>query len=271
MSDVRLIQRIPKCELHLHVEGCLEPELMLRLAERNRVKLKYRNVEEIRKAYKFKNLKSFLKIYFEGASVLLREEDFYDLTSSYFEKAAEQNIRHAEIFFDPQTHTDRGVPFEAVLHGISKACEDAARNLHISSYLIMCFLRHLSANAAMKTLEEAVPFTDKIIGVGLDSYEVGHPAEKFQKVFEAARRRGLIAVSHAGEEGPAANIWEVLKKLKVKRVDHGVRCLEDPKLVQELIARRIPLTVCPLSNVKLGIFSDMKNHSLKEMLKRTCW
>jgi adenine deaminase len=241
---------------------------MFELAERNRVKLKYRTVAQVRKAYRFKNLKSFLDIYYQGASVLQSEEDFYDLTYAYFEKAKEQNIRHAEIFFDPQTHTDRGVPFEVVIRGISRACDDATRNLKVSNDLILCFLRHLSEEAAMATLKQAIPFKKKILAVGLDSYEVGNPGRKFKKVFAAARRNGFLAVSHAGEEGPARNIWEALDELKVQRIDHGVRCLEDPKLVRILATQRIPLTVCPLSNVKLGVFPDLESHPLKTMLEK---
>jgi adenosine deaminase len=268
MTIERLIRKVPKCELHLHIEGTLEPELMFELAERNRIPLKYKTVAKVRKAYKFKNLKSFLDIYYEGASVLRCEEDFYDLTYAYFRKAKEQNIRHAEIFFDPQTHTDRGVPFEVVIRGISEARKDAARDFGVSSFLILCFLRHLPETSALVTLRQALPFRSEIIGVGLDSYEVGNPGRKFKKAFAAARRNGFLPVAHAGEEGPARNIREAIEELKVRRIDHGVRCLEDPKLVQELVRRKIPLTVCPLSNVKLGVFPDMKRHPLKEMLDR---
>ena len=267
-SDNRFVEELPKCELHLHIEGTLEPELMFTLAERNKVKLKYRNVAEVRKAYNFSNLQSFLDVYYAGASVLQREEDFYDLTYSYFKKASAQHIRHAEIFFDPQTHTDRGIPYEVVISGISRACDDASKNLHISSYLILCFLRHLTEAEAQATLKKALHFKDKIIAVGLDSSEVGHPAGKFRNVFAAAKKKGLLAVAHAGEEGPPSYVWEALKELKVSRIDHGVRSVEDPKLMKMLAAKRIPLTVCPLSNVKLGVFPNMKSHTLKTMLDK---
>ncbi|MFH1018681.1 MAG: adenosine deaminase [Pseudomonadota bacterium] len=266
--SAQFIKRLPKCELHLHVEGCLEPELMFELADRNKIKLKYKSVGDVRKAYNFSNLQSFLDVYYEGASVLKREEDFYDLTISYFKKAAEQNVRHAEIFFDPQTHTDRGVPFEVVIRGIARACEDARQRLDVSNYLILSFLRHLSGEAAMETLNRAIPFKDKIAGVGLDSTEVGHPATKFREVFEAAKRHGLPGVAHAGEEGPPAYIWDALNHLNALRIDHGVRSLEDEALVRELAARKIPLTVCPLSNVRLGVFPDMKKHPLRTMLEK---
>ena len=270
MSDsiAQIIARLPKCELHLHIEGCLEPELMLRLADRNKVPLRYRTIEAVRAAYNFTNLKSFLDIYYEGTSVLRRGEDYYDLASSYFAKAAEQNVRHAEVFFDPQTHTSRGIPFEAVLDGLSEACEDAHRNRKVSSGLILCFLRHLSADAAMDTLRQALHFKEKIIGVGIDSYEVGNPAAKFAAVFKQARRHGFLCVAHAGQEGPASYVSEALRELKVKRIDHGVRSLEDPTLVKRLASGRIPLTVCPLSNVRLGLFPDMQSHCLKKMLER---
>jgi adenine deaminase len=267
-SDERFIQGIPKCELHLHIEGCLEPELMFRLAERNRIKLKYRSVAAVRKAYRFKDLQSFLDVYYEGASVLRNEDDFYDLAYSYFKKASQQNVRHAEIFFDPQTHTGRGIPFEVVIDGLSRACADAERSLQVSSALILCFLRHLDADSAMATLRQAIPFRKKIVGVGLDSSEIGHPAGKFRKVFAAAKRQGLLTVAHAGEEGPATYVWGALRDLGAKRIDHGVRSLEDPKLVKELVAKRIPLTVCPLSNVRLGVVSHMKKHPLKKMLEQ---
>jgi adenine deaminase len=266
--DLKFVEGIPKCELHLHIEGSLEPEMMFTLADRNKIALKYRSVAEVRRAYKFKNLQSFLDVYYAGASVLRNEEDFYDLTYSYFEKAAKQNVRHAEIFFDPQTHTARNIPMSVVIDGISNACRDARRDFGVSSYLILCFLRHLSAEHAMETLKQALPFKEKIIGVGLDSSENGYPAGKFKNVFAAARRIGFLGVAHAGEEGPPAYVWDALKDLKVRRIDHGVRSLEDPKLVKELAAKRIPLTVCPLSNVKLRVFPNMKSHSLKKMLEQ---
>ncbi len=266
--DQRFIERLPKCELHLHIEGCLEPDLMFKLAERNKIRVKYKSVEEAHRAYKFTNLQSFLDVYYESSAVLRREEDFYDLAYSYFQKAAEQNVRHAEIFFDPQTHTARGVPLESVILGISKAREDAERKLHVSSYLILSFLRHLSANDAMKTLNEAIPFKDRLTGVGLDSSEMGHPPLKFREVFEAAQRHGLPGVAHAGEEGPPAYVWDALQHLNVLRIDHGVRSLEDEALVADLIARKVPLTVCPLSNIRLGVFPEMKKHPLKRMLDK---
>jgi adenosine deaminase len=259
---------IPKCELHLHIEGSLEPRQMFELADRNRVKLKFRSIEEVLKAYNFTNLQSFLDIYYAGASVLLRAEDFYDMTYAYFEKAAADNVRHAEIFFDPQTHTHRGVPFAAVIDGISSACNDAQKKLGVSSYLILCFLRHLSAGDAMATLKQALPHKKRIKAVGLDSSESGFPPELFKKVFAQAMREGLLTVAHAGEEGPPSYVWGSLNDLKVLRIDHGVRSIEDPKLVEELVARKIPLTVCPLSNVKLGVYPGLKHHPLKKMLKQ---
>jgi adenosine deaminase len=265
MSDY--CREIPKAELHLHIEGTLEPELMFEIARRNRVPLRFASVEEVRRAYRFTNLQSFLDIYYEGAKVLLEERDFYDLTWAYLERAREDCVRHAEIFFDPQTHTDRGVAFETVVGGIQRALEDAETKLRISSRLILCFLRHLSAEAAQATLRQALPFRDWITAVGLDSSEVGHPPSKFRSVFDAAREAGFLAVAHAGEEGPPAYIWEALDLLKVRRIDHGVRCVEDPRLVERLVAERIPLTVCPLSNVKLRVFDTMRDHNLRRMLE----
>lgn len=260
------IQKLPKAELHLHIEGSLEPELMFKLAKRNNIELKYKSVEEIRNAYQFHNLQSFLDIYYEGAGVLQKEEDFYDLTWAYLERCKEDNVRHTEIFFDPQTHTDRGIPFEVSLNGIHAALKDGETKLGISSHIIMCFLRHLSEEEALKTLEQAKPYLDKIIGVGLDSSEVGHPPAKFQKVFEEARALGLKAVAHAGEEGPPEYIWEALDLLKVERIDHGVRSLEDDKLVARLKAEKIPLTVCPYSNIKLCVFKKLEDHNLRKLL-----
>lgn len=259
---------IPKCELHLHIEGTLEPRQMFQLAERNKVKLKFRSIDEVHKAYNFTNLQSFLDIYYAGASVLLKPDDFYDMTYAYFEKAAADNVRHAEIFFDPQTHTHRGVPYAAVLDGLSSACTAARRNLGVSSYLILCFLRHLPASDALATLKQALPYKKKIVGVGLDSSENGFPPEIFKKVFAEARRNGLKTVAHAGEEGPPAYVWNSLNELSALRIDHGVRSLEDPKLVDELVARQVPLTVCPLSNVKLAVYPNLNRHPLKKMLRR---
>jgi adenosine deaminase len=260
------IHGIPKAELHIHIEGALEPELMVEIAEKNGICLPFESVADIRRAYDFKDLQSFLDIYYQGAQVLLKEDDFYRLTWSYLQKAAEQNVRHAELFFDPQAHTSRGIEFETVLQGIHRAMVDARGHLGLSSKLIMCFLRHLSVTDAMETLKKALPFKDWITAVGLDSAERGNPPEKFAPVFEQARRKGFKAVAHAGEEGPAEYIWQALKLLKVERIDHGVRCVEDAGLVDYLAKHHIPLTVCPLSNVKLGVFSDMHQHNLKHLL-----
>jgi adenosine deaminase len=260
------IQNLPKVELHLHIEGTLEPELMFSLAERNQVKLPFDSVEAVRRAYNFHNLQSFLDIYYQGAQVLLKEQDFYDLAWAYLTRVAGQNVRHAEIFFDPQTHTERGVAFETVITGFHRALQDAESKLGMTSRLILCFLRHLSAESAMQTLEEALPFKDKMVAVGLDSSEMGHPPEKFTAVFDRARAEGFLTVAHAGEEGPPEYIWQALNLLKVSRIDHGVRCLEDTALVKRLQKSRMPLTVCPLSNVKLCVFKNMAQHNLKQML-----
>ena len=260
------IRAMPKVELHLHIEGSLEPELMLALAERNGQALRFDSVEDVRQAYHFSDLQSFLDIYYEGMRVLLREQDFYDLTRAYLERAHAQHVRHTEIFFDPQAHTDRGVAFETVISGIHHALEDAAEDLGITSKLILCFLRHLPAASAMKTLEQALAFKEWFIGVGLDSSEVGNPPEKFTAIFDRARAEGLLTVAHAGEEGPPAYIWSALDRLHASRIDHGVRCVEDPALVERLRAERIPLTLCPLSNVKLRVFDTMADHNLKHLL-----
>jgi adenosine deaminase len=260
------IQGMPKAELHIHIEGSLEPEMMFELAERNRVALRYASAEEARRAYDFGDLQSFLDLYYEGMQVLLYEQDFYDLTWSYLQKVSEQNVRHTEIFFDPQAHTGRGVPFETVILGIHSALVDAERQLGVSSKLIMCFLRHLSAEEAMETLNDSLPFRECIVGVGLDSSELGHPPRDFKAVFDRAREHGLLTVAHAGEEGPPEYIWQALDDLKVSRIDHGVRCTEDPKLVKRLREEQVPLTVCPLSNVKLRVFDKILDHNLKRML-----
>ncbi len=260
------IHGIPKAELHIHIEGALEPELMMELAAKNGILLPFASVQAIRQAYNFKDLQSFLDLYYHGSRVLLDEDDFYRLTWHYLQKAAEQNVRHTEIFFDPQTHTERGVKFEAIVAGIHRAMTDAGRQLEISSKLIMCFLRHLSVDAAMTTLEQALDFTEMITGVGLDSSELGFPPQNFGTVFDRARERGFKTVAHAGEEGPAEYIWQALKRLQVDRIDHGVRCLEDATLVEYLVRNQIPLTVCPLSNVKLKVFPQMKQHNLMQML-----
>ena len=257
-----IVQHMPKAELHIHIEGSLEPELIFALARRNGVALAYASVEALRAAYAFTDLQSFLDIYYAGASVLLHEQDFYDMTAAYLARAAADNVRHAEIFFDPQTHTERGVPFDTVIGGIWRACQEGP----ISAGLIMCFLRHLPEEEAIATLEEALPFRDKLIGVGLDSSEQGHPPEKFARVFERCRQLGLHLVAHAGEEGPPAYIETALDLLNVERIDHGVRCLEDAALTQRLAQQQVALTVCPLSNVKLRVFNDMGEHNLIELL-----
>ncbi len=266
MNAIELARTLPKAELHIHIEGSLEPELIFALAERNGVQLPYADVETLRAAYAFSDLQSFLDIYYAGASVLLQETDFYDMAWAYFERAHADHVVHAELFFDPQTHTARGVPMASVIHGLSRACADAQSKLGISASLILCFLRHLSEEDAMATLEAALPYREHFIGVGLDSSEVGHPPSKFSRVFARCRELGLRLVAHAGEEGPPAYIWEALNDLKVERIDHGVRCLEDPALVAELARRRVPLTVCPLSNLKLCVVNDLAQHPMKRLL-----
>lgn len=261
-------RELPKAELHLHIEGTLEPALMFELARRNGVQLPYSSVDDVRAAYIFRDLQSFLDIYYAGCCVLLTEQDFYDLTWAYLQRAATQGVRHAEIFFDPQTHTDRGVPFETVVTGIHRALQDGESRLGITSGLILCFLRHLSAEAAMRVLVGALPFREWILAVGLDSSEVGHPPAKFKDVYDRARESGLLAVAHAGEEGPPAYVWEALDALKARRIDHGVRSVEDERLVGRLVEEQIPLTVCPLSNVKLRVFPNLRAHNLKQMLDR---
>ena len=261
------VRGMPKAELHIHIEGSLEPELIFALAARNNLSLPYASVAQLRAAYAFTDLQSFLDIYYAGASVLLHEADFYDMAMAYFQRAKADNIVHAELFFDPQTHTARGVPFAAVVDGLSRACADAQRDLGIRASLIMCFLRHLSEAEAFATLEQAKPHLDKVIGVGLDSGELGNPPEKFAGVFAAARALGLRAVAHAGEEGPPAYIWSALNLLKAERIDHGVQALKDPELMQRLAAQAVPLTVCPLSNIKLCVFENMAQHNLKKMLE----
>ena len=262
------ITGIPKAELHLHIEGTLEPELMFKISRRNGIELKYTSVEELRRAYDFNNLQEFLDIYYQGAGVLIKEQDFYDMTWAYLEKAHSQNIIHTEIFFDPQTHTERGVEFGTVIKGISRALNDARNVMGISSRLIMCILRHLDEHSAMKTLNESLEYKHLITAIGLDSAEVGNPPARFQRVFDKARQEGFLTVAHAGEEGPAEYVWEALNLLKVSRVDHGNHSLDDDKLVMELAIRRIPLTVCPLSNLKLKVVSDMKDHPLKTMIEK---
>ncbi len=261
------IRGLPKAELHVHIEGTFEPELIFKIAERNSIPLEEKSVEELKKAYEFNNLQQFLDIYYKGASVLIKEEDFYDLTMAYLEKAHSENILHTEIFFDPQTHTNRGVKFSTVINGISRAMDNAQKEWKISSKLIMCFLRDLSTEFAMQTLEGALKYK-KIVAVGLDSAEVGNPPSKFKEVFDSARKAGLLTVAHAGEEGSSEYVWEVLNLLKVSRVDHGNNSLNDEKLVEELVKRQIPLTVCPLSNYKLKVVKDLKQHPLKIMLDK---
>lgn len=263
---IKFLQKLPKAELHIHIEGSLEPELMFEIGQRNGIKLPFASVEDVRAAYQFDNLQSFLDIYYQGASVLQVEQDFYAMTWAYLRRCHEQNVIHTELFFDPQTHTDRGIGFDVVMTGITRALRDGKDKLNISSQLIMCFLRHLSADAAMNTLNEALAYKESIVAVGLDSSEVGHPPEKFQRVFERALEEGFLTVAHAGEEGPADYIWQALNLLKVKRIDHGVRCREDAKLMQHLVEQRISLTVCPLSNVKLRVFDSMKDHNILTLL-----
>jgi len=266
MSDLAsFVRGLPKAELHLHIEGTFEPELMFAIAQRNGVPLRFDTVEALRAAYAFHNLQSFLDIYYEGTGVLLHEQDFHDLTWAYLERAHADGVRHVEIFFDPQTHTDRGVPFDTVMEGLWRALERGRTELGISHRMILCFLRHLSAEAAMTTLEQALPHRDRIVAVGLDSSEVGHPPSKFRAVFDRARAEGFRTVAHAGEEGPPSYIWEALDLLRVDRLDHGVRAIEDHDLVQRLAAERIPLTVCPLSNTALKVFDDLADHTLGKL------
>ena len=263
-----LIRALPKAELHIHIEGTLEPEMMFELAARNGVALRYGSVEEVRAAYEFSDLQSFLDIYYEGMAVLRTERDFQDLARAYFERAHADGVRRAELFFDPQAHTGRGVPFETVINGLHAAIEEAGADLGISASLILCFLRHLPASDAMATLEEALPFLDGIEGVGLDSSEAGYPPEAFVEVYERARAAGLRAVAHAGEEGPPEYVWEALDVLGVERVDHGVRSEEDEGLLERLVRDRVPLTMCPLSNVKLRVVDRLEDHNLKRLLNR---
>jgi len=262
----QLLREMPKAELHIHIEGSLEPELIFALAQRNRVPLPYASVQELRAAYAFTNLQSFLDIYYAGASVLLKEQDFYDMAWAYLERAAEDHVVHAELFFDPQTHTERGVPMGVVIEGLARACRDAQTRLGVDAQLILCFLRHLSEESALQTLEEALPWREHFIGVGLDSSEVGHPPEKFLRVFARAAEHGLRRVAHAGEEGPPAYIWGALDGLHVERIDHGVQAIHDPALMARLARERIPLTVCPLSNLKLCVFPRLADHNLAQLL-----
>jgi adenine deaminase len=268
MSLEDFILGLPKAELHLHIEGTFEPELMFGIARRNHIKLKHASVDELKAAYNFNNLQEFLDIYYSGANVLIEEQDFYDLTWAYLQKIHSQNVLHTEIFFDPQTHTSRGIPFSKVISGIHRALEDGREKLGISSRLILSFLRHLSEEDAFKTLEEAIPYRSWITAFGLDSSENGHPPSKFERVFAKVREEGFLTVAHAGEEGPPEYVWQALNLLHVSRIDHGNRSLEDPILVEELVKLQLPLTVCPLSNLKLKVVQDMTKHPLKEMLKK---
>lgn len=262
------IQSLPKVELHLHIEGTLEPELMFQLAKRNNVDIPFNTISDVRNAYNFNNLQSFLDIYFQGANVLINEEDFFDLTWAYLLRCKEDNVLHTEVFFDPQAHTERGICFDVVVNGIHRALTKATVELGISSKLIMCFLRHLDEESAFDILALAQAHKEKIIAVGLDSTEIGHPAAKFERVFKQAISQGFLTVAHAGEEGPVSNIHEALNLLQVTRIDHGVRCTEDQDLVEKLIIRQIPLTVCPLSNIKLKVFEKMADHNIVALLRR---
>lgn len=266
MTISEYIKKVPKAELHLHIEGSFEPELMFEIAQRNKVEIPYENVGAVKKAYQFGNLQDFLDIYYAGANVLLHEQDFYDLTMAYFKQCVEENIVHAEIMFDPQTHTKRGVEFSTVINGIQRAREDAEKNYGISSLLIMSYLRHLSEEDAFETLQQSLPYKHLIKMVGLDSSEKGNPPSKFQKVFEASIKEGYIPVAHAGEEGPAEYIYEALDLLNIARIDHGNNCLTDPKLVERLVEEKIGLTVCPLSNTALRNVDHIDNHPIKKML-----
>ena len=260
------IENLPKAELHLHIEGTLEPEMMFELAQRNSIDLPYKSVSEVKEAYNFTDLQSFLDIYYQGSQVLQKEQDFYNLTWAYLQRAVSQNVRHAEIFFDPQSHTDRGIAFKTVYKGIYRALQDGKDKLGISSQLILSFLRDLSAEEAFATLEQALPYKDTMVAVGLDSAEQGNPPSKFKAVFDRAQAEGFLTVAHAGEEGPPEYIWEAINLLNVSRIDHGVRSMEDPKLLDYLIDKQIPLTVCPLSNVELKVFDTMAKHNLKQLL-----
>ena len=266
MNIVEFIKKVPKTELHLHIEGTLEPVHMFELAKRNNISIPFKNIQEVKAAYSFSNLESFLKIYYEGAKVLIKEKDFFDLTWAYALKCKEDNIVHTEIFFDPQTHVNRGIDFEIVINGIYKALQKANREFGLSFKIIMCFLRHLSEKSGFEILEQALIHKDKIFGVGLDSSEIGNPPSKFKKLFKKSMEKGFLTFAHAGEEGPPEYIWDSINLLNVKRIDHGVQCLQDKKLVEKLRNDKTPLTVCPLSNIKLHVFNNLKEHNLKKML-----
>ena len=263
---IKFIKKTPKAELHLHIEGTLEPELMFKLAKRNNIKIPFENINDVKSAYNFSNLVSFLNIFYQGSNVLVKEQDFFDLTWAYTLKCKEDNVVHTEIFFDPQTHINRGIHFEVVINGIYKALVKANKEFGLTSKIIMCFLRHLDEKSAFKILDQALVHKDKIIGVGLDSSELDHPPRKFERVFKKAIENDFLTVAHAGEEGSPEYIWEALNLLKVKRIDHGVQCLQDKKLVKKLLDDQIPLTVCPLSNIKLCVFKKLKDHNLKKLL-----
>ena len=268
MSLLEFIKKSPKAELHLHIEGTLEPEQMFALAKRNNINIPFKTIDDVKKAYNFSNLESFLKTYYEGAKVLIKEQDFFDITWAYVLKCKEDNIVHTEIFFDPQTHTNRGISFDIVINGIYKALQKAEKEFDLSFKIIMCFLRHLDEEEGFKILDQALIHKDKIYGIGLDSSETGNPPNKFEKLFKKAIEYGFITVAHAGEEGPPEYMWEALNLLNVKRIDHGVQCLKDKKLVEKLSKNQIPLTVCPLSNIKLRVFNELKEHNLKKMLDK---
>jgi len=265
---IEFIKRAPKAELHLHIEGTLEPGLLFELAKKNNIKIPFSNISEIKSAYNFSNLESFLKIFYQGSRVLIKEQDFFDLTWAYVMKCKENNVVHTEIFFDPQTHVNRGIDFDIVINGIHKALQKANKEFGLTSEIIMCFLRHLDEASGFQILDMALPYKDKIIGVGIDSSEIGNPPRKFEKLFKRAIEEGFLTVAHAGEEGPPEYIWEALDLLKVKRIDHGVQCLQSEKLVKKLRDSQIPLTVCPLSNIKLCVFNKLEEHNLKNMLNK---
>ena len=266
MNIVEFIKKVPKTELHLHIEGTLEPDHMFKLAKKNNISIPFKNIKEVKEAYNFSNLESFLKIYYEGSKVLIKEEDFFDLTWAYALKCKEDNIVHTEIFFDPQTHVNRGINFEIVINGIYKALKKANKEFGLSFKIIMCFLRHLSEKSGFEMLDHAIAHKDKIFGVGLDSSEIGNPPSKFKKLFKKSIEKGFLTFAHAGEEGPPEYIWDSINLLNVKRIDHGVQCLHDRKLVKKLCKDKTPLTVCPLSNIKLRVFNELKEHNLKKML-----
>ncbi len=268
MNIVEFIKKVPKTELHLHIEGTLEPDHMFKLAKKNNIFIPFKNIKEVKEAYNFSNLESFLKIYYEGSKVLIKEEDFFDLTWAYALKCKEDNIVHTEIFFDPQTHTNRGINFEIVINGIYKALQKANKEFGLSFKIIMCFLRHLSEKSGFEMLDHAIVHKDKIFGVGLDSSEIGNPPSKFQKLFKKSIEKGFLTFAHAGEEGPPEYIWDSINLLNVKRIDHGVQCLHDKILVEKLCKDKTPLTVCPLSNIKLRVFNKLKEHNLKKMLDK---